>query len=164
MPYALNKKTSSKKRENKYWPRKRLFDITPTERASNEVDHGIYSAQASLQTYSKLAELASGVITAGYSVIIDAAFLKYEQRKPFQLLAESLAVPYSIIEITAAADILRQRIKERKHDVSDADLIVLEHQLTNWQPLHKDEMDAAIFVDTGEVLEIEALVDKIKSC
>ncbi len=149
--------------------RKRLFDIDPGNSASSyntadKIDKGIYSAQASLQTYTKLAELASRIISAGYSVIVDAAFLKYEQRKPFQLLAKSLAVPYSIIDITADTDILRQRIKERKHDVSDADLVVLEHQLTNWSPLYKDEMDAAISVDTGEVLEIEALVDKIKSC
>ena len=116
-----------------------------------------------MQTYTKLAELASGIISAGYSVIVDAAFLKYEQRQPFQLLASRLAVSYIIVEITAPADVLRQRIKKRKHDVSDADLVVLEHQLTNWQPLHNDEMDTAIFVDTEEVLEIDVLVDKIKT-
>jgi len=147
--------------------RKRLFDIdsnnsSSTDNTADKINKGIYSAQASLQTYTKLAELASGIISAGYSVIIDAAFLEYERRKPFQLLAESLAVSYIIIEITAAVDILRKRIKERKHDVSDADLNVLEHQLTNWQPLHKDEMDAAIHVDTGEVLEMDVLADKIK--
>ena len=148
--------------------RKRLFDIdsgnsTSTGNTADKINKGIYSAQASLQTYTKLAELACKIISAGYSVIVDAAFLEHEQRKPFQLLARSLAVSYSIIETTAAADVLRQRIKKRKHDVSDADLVVLEHQLTNWQPLHNDEMDTAIFVDTEEVLEIDVLVDKIKT-
>jgi aminoglycoside phosphotransferase family enzyme/predicted kinase len=147
--------------------RKRLFDIDPGSSAStgstaDKIDSGIYSKQASLQTYTKLAELASEIINAGYSVIIDAAFLRYEQRKPFQQLADSLAVSYIILEITAPPEVLRQRIRARKHDVSDADLTVLEHQLANWQPLHKDEMNTAISVNTGEVLEMNVLVDKIK--
>jgi aminoglycoside phosphotransferase family enzyme/gluconate kinase len=143
--------------------RKRLFDITLTDSVSAKVDSGIYSTQASQQTYTKLAELASQVISAGYSVIIDAAFLKYEQRKPFQLIAKRLAVSYIIMEITAPAEILRQRIKERKNDVSDADLTVLEHQISNWQPLQKDEISAVISVNTAEMFEIDALVDAINA-
>ena len=148
--------------------RKRLFGIDSTNRVSKdktpgEIDSGIYSAQASLQTYNKLAELASDVINAGYSVIVDAAFLKHEQREPFQLLAKRLAVSYIIMEITAPAEVLRQRIKKRKNDVSDADLTVLEHQLANWQPLHKDEFDSALSINTANKLNIDILIDIIKT-
>ena len=148
--------------------RKRLFGIDSTNRVSKdktpgEIDSGIYSAQASLQTYNKLAELASDVINAGYSVIVDAAFLKHEQREPFQLLAKRLAVSYIIMEITAPAEVLRQRIKKRKNDVSDADLTVLEHQLANWQPLHKDEFDSALSINTANKLNIGMLIDIIKT-
>jgi len=132
-----------------------------SDRAS-EIDKGMYSAQASQQTYERLLELATQIISAGYSVIVDAAFLKPQQRKPFQQLAEDLSERYIILEITAPADILRQRIKMRKNDVSDADLSVLEHQLSNWQPLEENEKTAAIRVDTSERLEIETLLDKIK--
>ena len=147
--------------------RKRLFGINPDSVApggstADKIDTGIYSKQASSKTYTKLAELAEMIISAGYSVIVDAAFLEYDKRRPFQQLASALAVSYVIIEVTAAADILRQRIVNRKHDVSDADLRVLEHQLTNWQPLHKDEIDTAISVDTGEILEMDTLAEKIK--
>ncbi len=147
--------------------RKRLFAIDSNnsvagENTADKINRGIYSKQASLQTYAKLADLASTIIKAGFSVIVDAAFLDYEQRKPFQILAGSLTVPYIIVEVTAAADVLRQRIIKRKHDVSDADLGVLEHQLVNWQPLHKDEMNKAICVDTEKPLDIEAVADKIK--
>lgn len=147
--------------------RKRLFGVDSISRAhgdntSDKINKGIYSKQASLHTYKKLAELAATIIKAGFSVIVDAAFLDYEQRRPFQQLASSLAVSFGIIEVTAAAEVLRQRIIKRKHDVSDADLSVLEHQLANWQPLHKEEMKTAISVDTGEALVIGTLADKIK--
>ena len=141
--------------------RKRIFDHEATADTRSEIDRGIYSSQASERTYSRLQELASHIIKSGYSVIVDAAFLKHEQRQPFQLLAESLGVRYNILEITAPPDILRQRIIERKHDVSDAGLAVLEHQLSNWQALHDCELISAITVNTVEPVDMDKLIEKI---
>ena len=149
--------------------RKRLFSVSltssaPSDKTPSEINAGIYSAQASQQTYAKLAELASQVISAGYSVIVDAAFLKHQQREPFQQLAKRLDVAYIILEITAPTEVLRQRIVERQTDVSDADLAVLEHQLANWQPLQEDESNNALTVNTATTVEIDALVDAIRAC
>ena len=116
-----------------------------------------------MQTYKKLAELASKIICAGYSVIVDAAFLKHEQREPFQSLASHLGISYIIMEVTAPAEVLRQRIIKRKNDVSDADLTVLEHQLTSWQALQKDEINSAVSINTTEALHIDELIDIIKT-
>jgi len=153
--------------------RKRLFAATiasnvfgesaASDKTLDKINSGIYSANASQKTYAKLLELASRVLSAGYSVIVDAAFLKHEQREPFQLLAERLAVSYTIIEVTAPVEILRQRIVERKHDVSDADLAVLEHQLLHWQPLLEDEMSMSISVNTGDMVDVDVLIDKFKT-
>ena len=141
--------------------RKRIFDYKPTEDAEDEVDQGIYTSQASKKTYVRLQELCKLIINSGYSVIVDAAFLKHEQRAPFQLLAETLAVSYTIMEITAPAEVLRQRIIEREHDVSDANLAVLEHQLTNWQPLLNSEITSVITVNTAEQFDVNTLIDKV---
>lgn len=141
--------------------RKRLFKIAPTNNMSEKVDNGIYSPDASQRTYKKLLELTSMIIKSGYSVIVDAAFLKQEQREPFQKLAEQLKTPYIIIEIAAPTEILRQRIAQRKNDVSDADLAVLEHQLSNWQPLQAGEKKVAIPVDTTGPLDLPFLVKKL---
>ena len=59
-----------------------------------------------------------------------------------------LDVSYIIMEITAPADVIRQRINKRKNDVSDADLAVLEHQLSNWRALQQDEIDSTVYIDT----------------
>lgn len=148
--------------------RKRLFNIASSDhstgvKTSNKIDSGIYNAQASQQTYAKLAELASQIISAGYSVIVDATFLQHAQREIFQTLADQLAVPYIILEVTAPAETLRQRIRQRKSDVSDADLSVLEQQLLNCQALQQDERSKAITVDTAHPLNIDVLIDKIES-
>ncbi len=145
--------------------RKRLFNVLRPDKATVrmdvEIDSGIYSAQASEQTYTKLLELAELVIRSGFSVIIDAAFLKRAQREPFYALASRLAVSYIIVEVTAPVDVLRQRIIERKQDVSDADLSVLEHQLANSQPLDAYELGTVISVNTTDAFNLDEVIKKI---
>jgi hypothetical protein len=141
--------------------RKRLFDISLDEKTSNLIDAGLYSQQASQQTYEKLAELSSQIIQIGFSVIVDAAFLKYEQRKVFQQLANQLSVPYCILEVTAPVEVLRKRIVARKNDASDANLDVLEHQLSTLIPLQVEESDATVIINTDNPLDIGSLIDDI---
>jgi predicted kinase len=138
-----------------------MFHTAEQNNTANKIDNGIYSAEASQLTYTHLSALATTIIDAGFSVIIDAAFLKHEQRVPFQRLAGYLNVPYFIIEVTAPDDVLRTRIKQRKNGISDADLSVLEHQLSSWQPLRESEMATAITVNSTSVLDTDALTNKI---
>ena len=139
--------------------RKRLFNLERVGGVPGEVD--IYSEQATRETYEKLAELAAGLIGDGYSVIVDAAFLEYDQRKPFQSLASCSGIPYAILETWAPEDVLRRRIVNRKHDVSDADITVLENQLRNRRLLHEDEQGFVISLNTAKALEIDALIAEI---
>lgn len=141
--------------------RKRLFNIAQSEHASAEMNAGIYSTAASQQTYEKLRELAEQIINSGYSVIVDAAFLQHEHREPFQNLALQLNVCYVIVEVTAPVEVLQQRMTERINDVSDADLSVLKHQLSNWQTLDENEVANTVTVDTEEAIDTEKLVDMI---
>ena len=142
--------------------RKRLFDISADNNTtSNEIDTGIYSTKASQRTYEKLAELALNILNAGFSVIVDATFLKLEQREIFQAIAKRMDVPYLILEVKASTEVLRERIVARKNDVSDADLKVLEHQLINYQQLNDEELSIAISINTEHVLDIDSLVNSI---
>ena len=141
--------------------RKRLFHTAGQNNTANKIDNGIYSAEASQLTYTHLSALATTIIDAGFSVIIDAAFLKHVQRVPFQKLAGYLNVHYVILEVTAPDEVLRTRIKQRKNDISDADLSVLEHQLSSWQPLRESEMATIITVNSTLALDANALTDKI---
>ena len=141
--------------------RKRLYAREFSDKTASDIDKGIYTAQASEQTYAKLLELASEIITSGFSVIIDAAFLQHHQRIPFQNLAKQLLVPYKIIEVTAPFEILRQRIIARKNDVSDADLSVLNNQVKHWKPLTEDERIDALRVNTEQIIDFEMLLRTI---
>ncbi len=143
--------------------RKRSFEATEAINTPNKINNGLYDEKVSELTYEKLLQLASQIIIAGFSVIVDAAFLKQNQRKAFQDLADKLQCPYIIFELTAPDDVLRKRIRERKNDVSDADLQVLEYQLSHWQPLLKNEMKFSSTVNTDDEQDIQKLFGKLTS-
>ena len=172
--------------------RKRLFDISLPDvendasqklKQAQGINIGLYSKEASAQTYNKLLQLSSVILSAGHSALIDAAFLERHQREPFQKLAsqvvakrlfnyklsntdtkisgkplKSRGVSFVIIEVSASFDVLRQRIIERKNDVSDADLNVLENQISHWKPLFDDEKLNCISINTEKPLDIKTVL------
>ena len=146
--------------------RKRLLGVDSDDASEHsaetaEIESGLYSRRATVQTYKRLLELATHVINAGYSVIVDATFQKYEQRNDFKRLAENCGARFIIVELSAPVDILKQRINNRKNDVSDADMVVLEHQLSHWKPLHDNELCDVITVDTDEEIDMQTLTAQL---
>ena len=141
--------------------RKRLYGLQAEQPAYATTGAGIYTGDATQHTYIKLVELAGHVIDAGYSVIIDATCQKHEQRDLFKRLASVKRVPYIILEFTASVETLQQRIVRREKGASDADVEVLEHQITHWQALRGEEQAHALRVDTEKSLDMEALVKQI---
>ena len=123
--------------------RKRLYDFNATESSKSLLDSGIYTEEASLKTYQKLRNLAKIVLSSGYSVIIDATFLKQADRKLFQDTAKELSAEFIIINLDADKSVLEKRIINRsseKNNASEADLSVLEKQLSSIEPLDKEEI------------------------
>lgn len=131
--------------------RQRIFGKGKRDGQASSIDAGVYSSDATGQTYAVLRNLANQVLQSGYPVIVDATFLERAQRDLFRQLAESLSVPLRILFFHAEAAVLRQRIEARRNealDISEADLGVLEHQLDTYGGLDPDERDDTIFIDT----------------
>lgn len=144
--------------------RQRMFGKGKQQGEAATIGEGVYSEDASRQTYGKLAELAEAVLQSGYSIIIDATFLERQQRNPFKQLADRLGVPMRILFFRADADVLRQRIRGRQragHDISEADLSVLEHQLTVYTGLDDDEQSYTVTIDTESVSETEQILARV---
>jgi len=123
--------------------RKRLFGLQPLEN-SHQRGVALYTAQTTRQTYARLFTLARTALRAGYAVILDAAFLRREERAQAQALAQSLDVPYAIVACEAPLHVLRQRIQARRGDASEADLAVLEQLRLAAEPLQPDELDFVV--------------------
>jgi len=98
------------------------------------------------------------LLDSGYSLIVDAAFLRREQRQPFMRLAAAKSIPFHILELVATLEELRRRLGARGNDVSDADAEVLEYQLTSREPLSDEERTCAVTLDTESGADLDDMV------
>jgi aminoglycoside phosphotransferase family enzyme len=122
--------------------RKRLFGLAPGAASGSGVGGGIYAADAHQRTYAHLLEQAAMLLRAGWSVVVDAAFLKRADRDAFHGLAQQMGAGFSILAPQASPGQLRQRIVARSaagHDASEATLAVLAQQMQVIEPLAPDE-------------------------
>lgn len=123
--------------------RKRLFGLASSAHSGAALNSGIYAATAHQQTYRRLHDLAAMLLRAGWSVIVDASFLKRADRDAFRSLARELDIGFAMLAPAANAEDLRRRVLARQalgRDASEATLEVLELQLRHMEPLGADEM------------------------
>jgi len=122
--------------------RKRLFELDATADSKSSIDNGIYTHDASRQTYQHLYSLCEKLLNHGFIVIVDATFLQFEQREQFRSLAQQHDISNFLVSCQAPENELRERIKQRQtsgHDASEAGIEVLEKQLQSQHPLTQTE-------------------------
>ncbi|WP_374487186.1 AAA family ATPase [Zoogloea sp.] len=124
--------------------RKRLFGLAPLASSRSCVAGGIYTPEATRRTYARLTELAGQMLDAGWSVIVDAAFLKRSERDSFAALAQQHGADFAILACGAPLDELRRRLLDRRNDPSEATVEVLERQLEWIEALGADECTRVI--------------------
>ena len=144
--------------------RKRLLGTQPQE-ATGRLDSGIYSQAASEATYARLHELAGAILSAGFSVVIDATYLKRAQRTAAASMAESTGVPFVILDCNAPDAVIELWLTQRQlegHDPSDANLDVVRAQQASREPLDEGELLVARRVETNDAASLDSLVGAIR--
>ncbi|MDM7948503.1 bifunctional aminoglycoside phosphotransferase/ATP-binding protein [Hydrogenophaga sp.] len=122
--------------------RKRLHGLSALASSGSGLNAGLYSAQAHGETYASLLSRARMLLGEGWTVLVDAAFLRHAERQAFAALAQSIACPFHILAPEASVAVLRERIAARQAsggDASEATLSVLEQQLGWVEPLNEAE-------------------------
>ena len=123
--------------------RKRLFGLGPLDDSRTQGSTGIYGADATERTYARLESVAATALAAGYPTIVDAAFLRRDERERFRALARQHGCPCSVLHCAEPLEVLRQRVAERaqrRDDASEADAVVLERLHAVQEPLAPDEL------------------------
>jgi predicted kinase len=132
--------------------RKRLHGLAWDAASGAALDAGLYSREATVRTYDRLAALAAGIADAGWPAVVDAAFLRRDERDAFARLAAARGIPFVIVSCVADEGTLRARIEARRaagSDPSEATLAVLERQLATHEPLADDERPHVVALDTA---------------
>ena len=138
--------------------RKQLAGIPVTEHRFEEFDTGIYSAEFSRRTYDKMLAKAKGFLVEGSSVIIDASFIKADERLKAKKLAEEMGVDFFIVECVLDEESVKQRLAQRLKEasVSDGRWEVYELQREQLEPVVEVPETGHVVIDTlapvGEII------------
>lgn len=146
--------------------RKRLAGLDELARTRSGIAAGLYSSRMSAAVYEDLAQAAEHVLGGGYSAIVDAAFLRREERARFAELGARLGVASRLVYCDAPVETLRSRIAARDRsgrDASEADVAVLDWQLAHIESLQPDEPLEVIHADTAGAEAFESVLRRLSN-
>jgi len=126
-------------------------DATRKRIASDFPELDLYGMEMNRHTYHAMLETGRTALNAGCSVILDAAFLRPEERLQVRKLADACRVPLCFYWLDIEPEILRSRINQRRQagsDISDADVSVLALQLAAYYPPQEVWLDHLTSSDT----------------
>ena len=145
--------------------RKRRLGLEETEGTDSAPGSGIYTERARAGIYENLIETAERLLEAGFSVIVDASFLRRADRQLVFKLAERQAVAFAFVDTRADRDELRRRLRERVisgKDASEADISVLGYQFENADALDDAEREQTVAVASDATVDIGHIIKMLR--
>lgn len=144
--------------------RKRLFGEQQQAEAG-QLSTGIYDQDASVATYQRLHEVAATVLRAGFPVVLDATYLKRDQRQAAADIASQTGVPFLILDCHAPEAVIASWLEQRRAentDPSDATLEVVKTQQASREPLSAQELVQSTRVDTQSAGSMDQVIEQIR--
>jgi aminoglycoside phosphotransferase family enzyme/predicted kinase len=145
--------------------RKQLAGVPLTEHRFEGFDGGIYSAELSRRTYDKIFSGAGDVLGEGGSVVLDASFIKAEERLKAKRLAEEAGAGFFVIECRLDEANIKKRLERRLKEgtVSDGRWEIYEPQKKAFEPVREATSPKHAIIDTSRPLgeNIKRILDKI---
>jgi len=117
--------------------RKKQAGMQPEASVPVDYSDGIYDRQSSAVTYAELLRLAEVELVARRSAIIDASFIRHDNRSSFAALAARYSATLVILHVSCSEAENRHRLIERSasgHSVSDGRAELLDRQRQDFEP------------------------------
>ena len=129
--------------------RKQLCGVSPLHRLGPEG----YSSEMSERVYAAVGERAGIAVRAGHSAIVDAVYVRPDDRQTIERVAAELSVPFVGIWLQAPESTLVARVEQRRADPSDADADVIRMQSSqrtgpiSWHRVEASSSSTAVLED-----------------
>ncbi|MDO8715429.1 MAG: AAA family ATPase [Dehalococcoidales bacterium] len=135
--------------------RKRLADIPPTEHRFAKFGTGIYTGEFSRLTYDTMFAEAREYLSKGSSVILDASFIKAEERQKAHTLAQETNADFFVLECGLDEDQVRQRLARRLEEgtVSDGRWEIFESQKKSFEPVVEIPSKNHVIMDASKPVD-----------
>lgn len=144
--------------------RKTLAGVSLTGQRPEGFGGGIYTPEMTRRTYDEMFRQAKEEISAGRNVVVDAAFLRKEERIQARKIAEDMSADFYMIECVCSDDEVRRRLDRRVRSgssPSDATFETYLMQKKNAEPITEMPRFRHILADT--TISTQSAVEKIEA-
>jgi predicted kinase len=124
-------------------------DMVRKELGDSTTGGSLYSPEWTERTYAECLRRAEELLFQGKRVIVDATFREEAHRRTFLDTAGRWGVPGVVLLCRAEPVVVRERLANRRGDVSDADWSVHELLTRQWEELAPTTRATAHEIDTG---------------
>ena len=131
--------------------RKKLADVSLDEHRFEGYSGGIYTPEFTRQTYDAMFTEAKDILVSGDSVILDASFIRKEDRLKAKQVAEAVDADFLIVEAVLEEDIIKERLARRLElgSVSDGRWEIFLPQKERFEAVNEVGEAQHIVVDTS---------------
>lgn len=91
-------------------------------------ESSLYSPEMTQKTYDRLLQLGTLLTAQGYTVILDAKYDRQDLRLAAVNQAQAHQIPVQILHCDAPLSVLRDRLQQRRSDISDATADLVDQQ------------------------------------
>lgn len=112
-------------------------------------DEPEYTEQETRTTYEALLERARSDLEAGQDVVVDATFNQAGERDRAAAVAERAGAAVEFVRVVCPPEIVRERIRARTGDASEANLEVYREHRETFEPLEREH----VTIDNSGTLE-----------
>ncbi len=133
--------------------RKEIAGLPPTSRQHDAYGTGLYSPKISAQTYATLLERAAVMMARGQTVILDATYIRQEDRLNARDLARERNATFLILDCQAPEPVIRARLAGREEDlerVSDGRWEIYLAQKEEAEPIFGLTSAEVAHIDSGQ--------------
>jgi aminoglycoside phosphotransferase family enzyme/predicted kinase len=130
--------------------RKAMLGLRPTEHIAEAAWTGAYDPAFTDKVYAEVFRRAEAVVRSGRPVVLDASFRTVALRQAARELAQTLGVPFTLVECRSEPDTCRARLFARGAgaSVSDGRLATFDPFVARFEPMTELAASEHVLVDT----------------
>ncbi len=129
--------------------RKGLARVPLTEHRYESFGGGIYSPEYTRRTYGAILDGAQSILKEGGKVILDASFIRRDERIRAKRVAESTGARFLIIELELSEEVVKKRLAGRQLQkaVSDGRWEIYVNQKDDFEPVNEAMPENHVIID-----------------
>lgn len=108
-----------------------------------------YSREEKDRVYATMLDRAESALTDGRPAVLDATYERRVDRDDAAALADRVGATLQVVQVVCDESVVRERIRRREDDPSEADVAVYENARERFEPLDRD----SITIDNSGDLE-----------